>query len=48
MSYINSELQVVNNSDVNIEIDVDDVIMSLVKKRQLKHWRNQELAMSVI
>ena len=37
MSYINSKLQVVNNSDVNIEIDVDDVDNEFSKKRQLKH-----------
>ena len=33
MSYINSELQVVNNSDVNIEIDVDDVDNEFRKKK---------------
>ena len=37
MSYINSELQVVNNSDFNTEIDVDDVDNEFSKKRQLKH-----------
>ena len=36
MSYINSELQVVNNSDVNIEIDVDDVDNEFSKKRAVK------------
>ena len=36
MSYINSELQVVNNTDVNIEIDVDDVDNEFSKKRAVK------------
>ena len=34
MSYINSKLQVVNNSDVNIEIDVDDADNEFSKKVQ--------------
>ena len=36
MSYINSELQVVNNSDVNIEIDVDDEDNEFSKKKTVK------------
>ena len=36
ISYINSELQVVNNSDVNIEIDVHDVGNEFSKRRAVK------------
>ena len=44
MSYINSKLQVVNNSDVNIEIDVDDADNEFSKKKgsenteEIKSW----------
>ena len=44
MSYINSKLQVVNNSDINIEIDVDDVDNEFSKKKgsenteEIKSW----------
>ena len=36
MSYINSELQVVNNSDSNTEIDVDDIDNEFSKKKDIR------------